>query len=216
MWPSAVRNVGSDHVIRKLSVVQRALEPQRRLARARTSSSRTRRRRPRPRARSTASGSTRPSREAGAPPRTERADGAGGHSTPGTALDVRSTTGTTADHVLKFAICFRCVRRIRCAIFSVAAAAFVGVGACRRAGAATGRSIAFASSSGGMKFSRYGEPFLHEVEQHLLLRQRDQLRVEAVVGREGAGRLEPRGHPLRRVHEHDEVGATPRGTSSTR
>src|SRR5438874_8854469 len=46
---------------------------------------------------------------------------------------------------------------------------------------------------------------LHEVEQHLLLRDRDQLRVEAVVRGEGTRLLEERGHPFRRVHEHDEV-----------
>src|SRR5207237_595797 len=47
---------------------------------------------------------------------------------------------------------------------------------------------------------------LHEAEQHLLLRDRDQLRVEAIVRGESAGLLEPRRHALRGVHEHDEVG----------
>ena len=87
--------------------------------------------------------------------------------------------------MVKFAISFRCVSRIRCAIFSVAAAAFVA-SVLPPSRSCDWAKIAFASSSGGMKFSRYGEPVLDEVEQHLLLRQRDQLRVEAVVGREGA------------------------------
>src|SRR5207248_2266088 len=41
-----------------------------------------------------------------------------------------------------------------------------------------------------------GNAVLHEVEQHLLLRQRDQLRVEAVVGGERARLLEERRYPL--------------------
>ena len=57
------------------------------------------------------------------------------------------------DHVLKFAICFRCVSRIRAAIFSVAAAA------CLASMLPPSKSWdwaknAFESSSGGMKFSR--------------------------------------------------------------
>jgi len=66
-----------------------------------------------------------------------------------------------------------------------------------------------------MKFSRYGTPFFTRFEQDLLLRQRDQLRVEAVVRRETARLLK---NAVMRSGECMNMmkSASTRGISSTR